>query len=174
MPNESDQQDNPLKPCDVLKWSQEQFKDLGELRRAFEQHMWQFPVAMLGVIALLLNATKVLDVTNTCNPRLSVVILLVSISMCVYGILFLSRLRARRRVREERMKAIEARIASMSTYLSDNTSVVTTGREVTERAKGSERPEERKLGLIATTRLGVIALAITAVALLIAIIFLPW
>ena len=163
-----------LTPCEVLHWSQEQFKDLGEQRRAFEQHMWQFPVATLGVIALLLNATKALDVTNPANPRLSAMVLLLSFFMCLYGMFFLCRLRARRKLREERMKAIEARIGVLSTLLADGTSVVTSERDVTARARNSNRKEIRWFGQVGTTRLGVAALAITATALLLAILCLPW
>lgn len=158
----------------VLKWSQEQFKELGEQRRAFEQHMWQFPVATLGVVALLLNATKAFSVSTSSNPRLVVAILLLSFGMCIYGIFFLCRLRARRKVREERIKSIEDRIFKLSPLLGDRTSVVTSGCEVTEQSRNSKRLEDRCFGQIGTTRLGVFALGIAAVVLAFAILCLSW
>ena len=79
-----------LKLPEVLKWSQEQFKELSEMRRAFEQHMWQFPVAILGVVALLLNATKAFSGSTSSNPRLVVAILLLSFGSLPRGVLLLA------------------------------------------------------------------------------------
>ncbi len=98
------QTDNSPLPEGECEWRIEQYKFLTEERRDFNKHMWQTPLAALGIVGLILNVAK--DCVAS-QPTLARLLFLVSAGVCLYSALLLGRLHKRRDGREERIIALE-------------------------------------------------------------------
>ncbi len=151
-----------------IDWLKKQFDVLAAERRAFDRYMWQLPFASLGVVALIVGSSIALHDDIPESRALLCIGFTFSAIVCLYAAVSLCRFKARRSLREERMKKIEERVAVICSFATDSISVVTTGKEVTSLAEKSKRWEVRHLGKQPTTRLGTLFLCI------IAAIFFTW
>jgi len=167
MTNNASRQGEPPAPegYPELNWKTEQLNILAEERRLFDRYMWQLPVASLGIIAILLNSANTLIGKGYVSSSAIMLILLVCVVVCIYSAFILARLRARRKIREQRIRQLECGIPDVS--------VVVSADDVCEFLRDSPSTVDRWFGHISTTKLGVVTLLLVGFALFVTCFFVP-
>ena len=163
-----------LMPWDIfIQWETERFRKLSTERLALAAYMWQFPTAMIAIVALFLNSARTLSKIKYFGNSLLIITLLMLVIIVIFSIFLLARLHARRKLRDDKMLEVERRIYRMAQGMPIELdfSCITSSAQVDETAKISKSWIDRSLGRIRTITLGVGILILIGSLILLGVCF---